>query len=130
MSAGREGIARWLLVGGPLFFAAGLLGAMGFHVGLGLPWSKILGPVLIFLAFQVCGFAGMFWARKRPTLRVAIVVSGLYCLGSGLLIMCYGSRWGLLDWVRVPGDYVGFMLCIAIATLAGVLLFGKRRRPE
>ena len=121
----RKGGAHWFFVGVPLLLAAGFLGAVGLHVGLGLLWRNIVGPVLIFLTVQVSALAGMFWARKRGSLRVAMVVSGLYCLSAGLLVMHYGSLWGLLSWVRAPGDYVGFTLCIAIATVVGVLLCSK-----
>jgi hypothetical protein len=114
---------RWVLVGVPALSAIALLAAFGFHMGLGIPTKSLAIPLILFLAWQYLFYFLMFWLRKSfKGLRVATAVSGIYCLGAGLMVIKYGQQWGLTSAETADFDTVAFPICVVLATAVAVLV--------
>lgn len=130
----RKELRNWVAVGGPLLALAGLLVAIGLHLGCGVPWVDLAVPVSVFVGLQAVTFVAMFWAgrlaRRRNGLRIPILVAGFYCWATGLLLMYYGSKWRFLGEQQGGPDYVTFSVLIGIAIAVSLLLFSIRRNAH
>ena len=116
--------SRWLGVGVPTLVLVGLCIAIGLHMGLGRPWNELVLPVGAYVAIQVGTYACMFWARNRTRTQgdygPAIALIGFYAWGTGLLVIHYGTEWGILNYHR-GNDVLAFslfMMFIVVITFA------------
>jgi Kef-type K+ transport system membrane component KefB len=125
----EDSFARWFAVGVPLFLLGGLLLTIGLHVRLRLPFSVLALPVAGFVGIQIVHFMGMFWAgrlaRNRNEYRPGIALGMAYCWASGIVIMHYAGKWGLIR--AGSRDYVPFSVLILIAgfVIAIIVRFGN-----
>jgi hypothetical protein len=110
---------QWVGLGIPLLLLIGLLIMWGLHVRLRLPITELAIPVMGYVGVQILFFVGMFWAgrlaRKRNDYKAAIALGGGYCWGSGILVLYYGNKWGLLTTDNY--DYALFSVLITIAVV-------------
>ena len=93
----KKNFAGWMAIGTPLLLGVGLLGA--HHIAY-------VGQAAMACAraadFNLCSFASfvlrghVFGSGNMQALRAGIGISGPYGLGTGLIIIHYGSRWGFL----------------------------------
>jgi hypothetical protein len=108
---------RWFGIGVPALVVIGLGIAVGLHVGLHRTWSELGFPISAYVTIQVAVYVFMFWARMRARTRneygPAIVLVGLYGWGAGLLIIYYGTKWGLLA-NHSSDDLIVFTLFMAV----------------
>jgi hypothetical protein len=99
MSSSSKG--RWFAVVLPAVLLLGLCTTAVLHIGLKIPWMELVFPVGAFIGLQLCTFVGMFWAGNRGRTQgkygAAIVLAGLYCWGTGWLVIHYGTEWGILS---------------------------------
>lgn len=102
-----------------------LLGALTLHLGRALSWRVLSIPTILFITMQIAFFAAMSDVRRRKSLRIGVLVSGLYCLLFGLLLIYYGSRWGLLMGLG-DSDLWPFSGCVAVITIVGMLFVPRR----
>lgn len=128
-------IVRWLAVGVPALVTLAVAIVFGIRVGMGITWGKILGPMAAFLGLQLGTYVGMFWARNRARsegdYRLATVLAGFYCWASGLMVMHYGTEWGILRDYR-NDDPLVFSILLALITgmIFAVVWFSKSRRTS
>ena len=80
------------------------------------------------------GQCSMFWvgrlARNQNRYGPAIAMSAGYCWASGILVLHYGGKWGLL---RADGnDYVLFtvLMLIAVLVIAALIRFAGIVPPK
>ncbi len=120
----KKNFAGWMAIGTPLLLGVGLLGAITLHMSARLPWHVLALPISIFVALQVLCYAAMFWVREHAGLRAGIGISGLYGLGTGLIIIHYGSRWGFLRGVA-DADCWWFAIAMVLATAIAAILMPR-----
>ena len=113
-------LIRSILVGALLLLSLGLLGGIALHVELNLTWGRLVFPIFAFVAVQIASLGGMLWVRKRGSARGGFSIAGLYCLASGLLVIHYGSRWGLLRNIHASDLWL-FALLMLIVTIVGAI---------
>jgi len=127
----RGTLGNWVAVGVSLLLIVAVLVAIGLHVGGGVPWANVVIPLVMFVGLQMVIFIAMFWAGKRARSRndfsVAIVLAGLYCWSTGLLMIHYGTKWGFLSQLDIHGNRVGFSIFIGIATVLTFTLFSFKK---
>lgn len=124
----KSEFSSWLIGGTSAFVVVALLGALVLHFGIRLSWNDVAIPVILFTSVQIAYFAAMYRVRTHKSLRFAFAVLGSDLLISGLMMIHYGSRWGLLKGLG-DSDLWGFSACIALITLFGMAvapLLGKR----
>lgn len=123
---------RWFSIGVPLVVFIGIGLTIALRLSLQLPWSKLALPVGCFVGLQVGTFVCMFWARRPArTLgdyRAAIALFGLYCGGSGWLVLHYGTKWGLLSHHSDDDVVFSIVMVVAIVITFGIFSFSKARR--
>ena len=123
---------RWFGVGVPALVLIGVGIALGVHMGLGRSWSELGVPVGAYVAIQLVVYICMFWARNRARTRQdygpAIALVGLYGWGAGLLLIYYGTKWGLLA-NRGGNDLVAFSVSMigVVAITFGIFSVLKGR---
>jgi hypothetical protein len=117
---------RWFGVGVPVLVLIGIGIAVGAHIALGRSWSELGLPVGAYVAIQLGVYVGMFWARNRARTRQdygpAIVLVGLYGWGAGLLVIHYGTKWGLLP-NHGGNDLIAFSLSMIVVVAITFGLF-------
>jgi hypothetical protein len=112
---------RWMGIGVTLLLGVAVAGALVLHLAFGLAWGVLAFPVSVYAALQVVCYAAMFWVRQRGALRIGFAISGLYCLGTGLIAIHYGSRWRLIPGVD-DRDCLWFTITVIIATAIAAIL--------
>lgn len=127
----REAFRNWIAIGVPALLVIGFAAGIALHfVTGGVPWADLAAPVVAFVGVQEGVFIAMFWAGKRARSRNdytgAVVLAGLYCWATGLLVMHYGSKFGFWSH-HVRSDYFGFSIFTGIATVltSALLLLRK-----
>jgi len=115
-----------MAVGIPLLLAGGLLLIVGLHLGAPhLPIAELAVPVITFVGVQISTVVCAFWAgrlaRNQNEYGPIVALSGGYCWASGILVLHYGGKWGLLR--ADSHDYVPFTVLILIAALVVFALF-------
>ena len=117
-------LGQWVGLGVPLLLLIGLLIMWGLHVRVRLPVKDLAIPVMGYVGVQVLCYVGMFWAgrlaRRQKDYRAAIALSGVYCWSSGILVLYYGNKWGLLT--ADNHDYALFSVLITIAMVVIVVV--------
>ena len=123
---------RWFGFGVPALVLIGVGIAVGVHMGLGRSWIELRIPVGAYVAIQLAVYICMFWARNRARTRQdygpAIALVGLYGWGTGLLLIHYGTSWGLLA-SRAGNDLVAFtvFMVVVVAITFGLFSLFKGR---
>lgn len=102
-----------------------LFGALTLHLGRALSWRVLAIPTILFATIQIACFAAIIDVRRRKSLRMGVLVFGLYWLLSGLIVIYYGSRWGVLTGLG-NSDLWQFSACIAVITIAGILFVPRQ----
>jgi hypothetical protein len=99
----------------------------GLHVRLRLPITELAIPVMGYVGVQILFFVGMFWAgrlaRKRNHYMGAIALGGGYCWGSGILVLYFGNKWGLLTTDNYDYPLFSVLLTIAVVFIAVIARF-------
>lgn len=132
-----ERLSRWsglaAILGGLLLALASVLhaleptGCIGVECGIrpmrtATPLVSILGPVAAILI--LVGLGGLTLMARRSARGTALAVSGLICVGAGLLILFVA---GLIQEVSFDGDFPWmpfFVLPGVLAVIVGVVLLG------
>jgi ABC-type Mn2+/Zn2+ transport system permease subunit len=123
---------QWFCFGIPALVLVGVGIGVAVHTALGRSWTELAPPVATYVALQVAVYICMFWARNRARTqqdyRPAIVLFGAYCWGSGLLVIYYGIRWGLIV-SQDTDDLVAFsvIMIVVVAITFGVFSMLKGR---
>lgn len=127
---------RWFGFGAPLLVLVGLGIAVTTRVSLARPWSELVLPISAFVGIQVGTYSCMFWARNRAKTRgeygPAVALFGFYGWGTGLLLIYYGTKWGLLA-NHSSDDLVAFsvFMIVVVAIMFGLFSMFKRRvKPD
>lgn len=120
--------ARWFGLGVPALVVFGLGIAIALHMGLGRAWSELGLPIGAYVAIQVVTYVCMFWARNRSRTRgdygPAIALVGFYAWGTGLLVIHYGTEWGLLSH-RGSNDLIAFSVFMILVVAITFALFSR-----
>jgi hypothetical protein len=126
---------RWFGFGVPALVLVGVGIAVGVHTALGRSWSELSLPVGAYVAIQLAVYVCMFWARNRGRTRQdygpAIALVGLYGWGTGLLVIYYGTKWGLLaDNGNDLVPFSVFMIVVVAITFGLFSLFKGRLKSH
>ena len=130
----EDNFARWAGVGVPLLLCGGLLLIWGLHARLKLSVPELAGPVATFVGAQILYVIPMFLVgrrgRERNEFGPTIAMTAGYCWASGILVLHYGGKWGLLK--ADSRDYVPFTVLILMGTLviAALIRFGGIVPPK
>jgi hypothetical protein len=123
--------ARWFGFGVPALVLVGLGIAIGLHVGLNRAWNELVLPVGAYVAIQVGTYVCMFWARNRSRTQgdygPAIALIGFYAWGTGLLVIHYGTEWGVLNH-NGGSDLIGFSVFMIFVIAITFVLFSRFKR--
>jgi hypothetical protein len=110
----------------PLFLAVAIAGIAIIRMGYAIAWGQLLVPSGMFVGIQIGFYMGAFWAgkwaRQRGRYWPISLLAGFYLWGTGLMIMHYGVRWGILPSF---GDSFGFSICMALVTVIASFLAVK-----
>lgn len=122
----RADKTRWICFGVPALVLVGIGIAAAVHIALGRSWTEIAPPVASYVVLQVGVYVCMFWARNRARTRQdyrpAIALFGAYCWGSGLLVIYYGIKWGLIL-RQGTNDLVVFSVIMIVVVAVTFALF-------
>jgi hypothetical protein len=126
---------RWFFWGVPTLVLIGVGIAVGVHVALGRSWIELFVPVGAYVAMQVGMYLCMFWARNRARTRQdygpAVALVGAYAWVTGLLVIYYGTRWGLIGnhGTNDLAAFSVFMIVVVAITFGLFSLFKGRLKP-
>jgi hypothetical protein len=122
----EERFARWFGIGAPLFLLIAIAGAVVIHSGYAVPWRQLLVPISLFVGVQLGAYIAAFWAgkwiRQHGQYGPMPLLGGFYLWGTGLVIMHYGSKWGILP---SDVDYFSFSVYMTLSTVIAWLLMAK-----
>ena len=101
--------------------------AFVLHSGLGRAWSEILVPVGAYLTIQMltlfCSSWARTWIKKGRNYGPMVALIGCYAWGSGLLVIHYGTEWGLLK--AHDSDSLSFSVFMIFVIALSFALFSR-----
>ena len=119
----------WVSVGlsAPGFAAIALLAAVALHSAFTIPWRELCVAGIAVVVIQTAAWVSWFWARRRFRTRrdprPSMVISGIYCV---LIIWAgfyFAWRWQLVSSHQAFQDGLGIGVCVALATVVGLIVF-------
>jgi len=126
----EERFGRWVAIGLPLFFIVAVMGAVAIHSGCAVPWREILLPSGLFLGIQIGFYICAFWAGKSARHHNRYwpmpLLVGSYLWATGLVVMHYGSSWGILPHYGGWRDFSVLMFLITLFMWIFAVKFGPR----
>jgi hypothetical protein len=121
----NQSLKNWLSAGAPLLVIGVMFVALCVRTALGITWGEVIVPAFWFGLIQIIWFGAMYFARNyggaHDNLRPGILVSGLYCLTTGLLAIHYSAKWGLMGLTALQSNYEEFTILVVVAIF--ILMF-------
>jgi len=118
---------RWFSVGTPFLVGSIIILDLVLHYAKQVAWPILVLPSFAVGVIQIAMFAAMYLARKRESHRMAAGISGIYCLVVGMVVIHYGTSWGLLiGFGRL--NIWPFAITVILSTIALMFLIKPSRK--
>jgi len=126
----EERFQRWIAIGMPLLVSGGIACIVAIHLGYQIPWQHLFVPAGLYVGLQIGFFMSAFWARKLARLQgrfgPMVLLCGFYLWGTGVILIHYGAKWGILPSNNDCFSFSVLMAAITVILWILAVKFGKK----